>query len=116
MNTKQDMQEKFSDVRFLSSLSFLVDIFKFVNSINLAHRGREITVLHCHGKMTAFKLKLELWNSKLERKNFAPFPQLITNIDENELDVDDDVLEVMKRRASILREEITHYFLDLEEF
>ena len=36
MNTKQDMLAKFSDVCFLLSLSFLVDIFEFVNSINLA--------------------------------------------------------------------------------
>ena len=76
-DVKPDMHAKFSDVRFLVSLSFLVDIFEFVNSINLALQGKEITVLHCHEKLTAFKMKLELWHSKLEDKNSAPFPQLI---------------------------------------
>ena len=35
MNTKQDMHAKFSDVRFLLSMTFLEDISEFVNSINL---------------------------------------------------------------------------------
>ena len=52
---------------------------------------------------------------KLE-KNFAPFPQLNTYVDDNELNVDDDILEAMRRQVSILCEEITHYSPDLEEF
>ena len=46
-------------------------------------------------------MKLALWNSKLDNKNFAPFPQLNTFLDENALHVDDDILEVMKRHVSI---------------
>ena len=101
---------------FFYPCHFLVDIFEFVNSINLALHGREITVLQSHEKLTAFKEKLELWDSMLEKKSFAPFPQLNNCVDENELYVDDDIHEVMKLQASILPEEITHYFLDLEEF
>ena len=110
------MHAKFSDVHFHLSLSFFVDIFEFVNFINLALQGREVTVLHCHEKLTAFKMKLELWDSKLEKKNVAPFSQLNTYIHENELNVDDNVLKMKERHESILREEITYYFLDLEEF
>lgn len=115
-DAKPDMHAKFSDVRFLICLSFLVDIFDSVNSINLALQGKEITVLHCHEKLTAFNMKLKLWHAKLEKKNFAPFPQLNTYLDENELNVDDDMLEVMKQHVSILSEEISHYFPDLQEF
>ena len=57
----------------------------------------------------------ELWDSTLE-KIFAPFPQLNTYNDENEINVLHDILEVMKRHVSILCEEITHYFPDQEEF
>lgn len=67
------MCTKFFDIRFLISLSFLVNIFESMNSINLALQGKDITVLHCH-KMKAFKMKLELWHVKLEKWNFAPFP------------------------------------------
>ena len=110
------MQAKCSDVRLRLSLSFLEDTFGFVNSINLTLQGREITVLHCHEKLTAFKMMLKLWDSKLEKKSVAPFPQLNTDIDTNELNVDDDILEVKERHVSILREETTHYFPDLEVF
>ena len=113
---KQVMSEKFTDNRFLTCLSFLVDIFEYVSSLNLALQGREITVLHCHEKLTAFEMKLALWNSKLDNKNFAPFLQLNTFLDENALHVDDDILQVMKRHVSILREEISRYFPDLLEF
>ena len=92
-----------------------MDTFEFVNSINLALQGKEITILQCLEKLTAFKLKLELRDSMLEKKNYAQFPQLNTYIDENKLSVDDDILEVTKRHVSIFREEITNYFPDLEE-
>ena len=110
------MSEKFTDNHFLTCLSFLVDIFEYVSSLNLALQGREITVLHCHEKLTAFEMKLALCNSKLDNKNFAPFPQLNTFLDENALHVDDDILEVIKRHISILRLEIPRYFPDLLEF
>lgn len=77
-DAKPEMHAKFSDVRFLVCLSFLVDIFDSVNSVNLALQGNEITVLHCHDKLTAFNMKLIVWHAKLEKKNFAPFPQLNT--------------------------------------
>src|SRR6218665_2187894 len=101
---------------FFILLPFLVDIFEAVNTINLALQGKEITVFHCHDKMKAFKMKLELWLSKLQKKKFAPFPHLNTYLDENELNVNDDKLEVMKQHVSILCEEICHYFPDLERF
>ena len=57
---KQIMCKKFSDDRFLICLLFFVDIFESINSVNLALQGREIIVLHCHEKLTAFKMKLPL--------------------------------------------------------
>ena len=61
-------------------------------------------------------MKLTLWHSKLQNKNFAPFPLLNAFLDENELDVNEGVLEVMKRHIYILGEEIRHYFPDLTDF
>ena len=53
--------------------------------------------------------------SKLQ-KNSAPFPYLNSFLDENELDVNNGVLELMKQYISILGEEIRPYFPDLEDF
>jgi len=61
-------------------------------------------------------VKLTLWHPKLQNKIFAPFPHLNAFLDENELDVNEGVLDVMKRHISILGEEIGHYFPDLDDF
>ena len=46
----------------------------------------------------------------------APFPCLNSLFDENELNVNEGVLELMKRHISIFGEEIRQYFPDLEDF
>ena len=97
-------------------LSFLVDIFKSVNFFNLLLQGKETNLIHCQEKLSAFNMKLTLWHSKLQNKNFAPFPHLNAFLDENKLDVNKGVLKVMKRHISILGEEIWHYFPNLEDF
>ena len=73
-------------------------------------------MLHCHEKLTAFQIKIELWYTKLEKKNFAPFLQLNSFNDENDLDIDEDIIDAMKQHTLMLRKEIRCYFLNLEEF
>ena len=55
-------------------------------------------------------------NSKLQNKNFAPFPHLDSFLDENELDVNKGVLELMKRHISILGKEIRQYLEDFQKY
>ena len=55
-------------------------------------------------------------NSKLQNKNFASFSHLNFFLVENELDVYENVLELMKRHFSIFSEEIWLFFPDLEDF
>ena len=43
-------------------------------------------------------------NSKLQNKNFAPFPHLSSFLDENKVDVNEGVLELIKRHIFILGE------------
>ena len=87
-----------------------------VNFVNLALQGKETTLTYCQEKLAAFNMKLILWHSKLQNKNFAPFPHLNAFLDENKLDVNEGVPEMAKRHISILGEEIRHYFPDLEDF
>ena len=55
-------------------------------------------------------------NSKWQNKNFASFSHVNFFLDENELDVNKDVLELMKEHISNLDEEIRLYLPDLEDF
>ncbi|CAI9718742.1 Hypothetical predicted protein [Octopus vulgaris] len=108
---KKELHRQFFNTRFLMCLSFLVDNFESVNSVNLALQGKDINVVHCHEKMTSFKMKLHLWDSKL---NFAPFPNFNTLLGEDGLRVDAEILEIMKRYVLILHAEIQRYFSDVQ--
>ena len=114
--SKPELHQKFSDDCFLMCLSFSVDIFESVNFFNLALQKKDMNLIHCQEKLSAFNMKLTLWHSKLQNKNFAQFLHLNAFLDENELDVNKGVLKVMKCHISILGEEIRHYFPDLEDF
>ena len=114
-DVKPEMLKNFSDDRFLMFLSFLVDVFESINSVNLALQGKEVNVLHCHEKLKAFNMKLLLRYSKLDKKNFSSFPYLNEFLDENELQMSDVILEVIKRHVSILCEETFRYFPNLQE-
>ena len=61
-------------------------------------------------------MKLSLWHSKWDKQNFASFPYLNEFLDENELQMSDVILKVMKPHVSILSEEIFCYFANLQEF
>ena len=55
-------------------------------------------------------------NSKLQNKKFPPFPHRNSVLDENKTDVNEGVLELMKRHICIPGKEIWQYFPDLEDF
>ena len=54
-------------------------------------------------------------NSKLQNKNFAPFPHLNSFLDENELDVNKGALELMKRHFFILGKKIRQHLEDFQK-
>ena len=95
-----------------------MDIFKSINFVNPALQGKETNFIHCQEKLSAFNMKLTFWHSKLQNKNFAPFPHLNAFLDENELDVKEEKRYSRGHETphSILGEEIRHYFPDLEDF
>ncbi|XP_052824031.1 protein ZBED8-like [Octopus bimaculoides] len=67
-------------------------------------------------KVTALKLKLHLWHSKLECENFVPFLNLNTFLDEDALQVDANILDIMKQHVLTHHAEIQRYFPGLQNF
>ena len=57
---KPELHQKFSDDCFLMCLSFLVDIFKSVNFVNLALQGKETNLIYFQEKLSGFNMKLTL--------------------------------------------------------
>ena len=68
------------------------------------------------GKVVGIQYGADLVAFQTAKQNFVPFPHLNAFLDENELDVNEGVLKVIKRHSFILNEEIWHYFPDLKDF
>ena len=69
---KSEMNKNLSDDYFLMFLSFLVDILKSINFVNLKLQAKEENVLQCHEKLKAFNTKLIPNRSKKYLLFFVP--------------------------------------------
>ena len=55
----------FEDKIFLTQLAYLCDIFFELNQLNISLQGEETHLLQLHDRITAFKRKLQLWQTDL---------------------------------------------------
>lgn len=65
--------EKFRDALFVMKLSYLVDIFEKLNTLNLQLQGANTHMLDTSDKVSAFCRKLELWSRNVKQKNLEMF-------------------------------------------
>ncbi|XP_058626113.1 SCAN domain-containing protein 3-like [Onychostoma macrolepis] len=64
------------DDNFMADASFLSDIFKHLNDLNLALQGRDKTVIDLVEQMRAFPVKLDLFATDLSTGRMLHFPTL----------------------------------------
>ena len=91
-----------------------MDIFEAFNVVNKLLQGNDTNVIHCKDKMTAFSMKLDLWVTKTNACNFAPFPTMNSFLDEKEIAPEENLLDAMKWHLLMLKNELSHYFPELE--
>ena len=65
-----------ADKIWLSKVAHLADIFNKLNELNLSLQGRNLNILFSHDKIEAFKKKLDIWITKVSKKNLDKFPTL----------------------------------------
>lgn len=63
----------FRDGQWVAKLAFLTDIFEIINVLNLGLQGPSHTVFDLWKKIAAFKQKLKLWQTEVEKGSFAMF-------------------------------------------
>ncbi|XP_050733317.1 general transcription factor II-I repeat domain-containing protein 2-like [Eriocheir sinensis] len=66
----------FSDPRWLTRLALLTDITTHLNALNVKLQGKDILVTDMHVYITAFEVKLRLWEAQLAIGHFVHFPCL----------------------------------------
>lgn len=76
----------FTDNKWLGTLSYMVDIFEKLNSLNLNLQGENSSILDLSSKVEAFKNKLTLWHDEFTKNNTDMFPCFSEFI--NEVNVD----------------------------
>uniref|UniRef100_A0A671MBF3 HAT C-terminal dimerisation domain-containing protein n=1 Tax=Sinocyclocheilus anshuiensis TaxID=1608454 RepID=A0A671MBF3_9TELE len=69
-----DLARYLDDPLWLVQLSYLVDIFDRLNSLNTLMQGRDANILLLSDKVSAFVGKLDLWRDRLINKNVDMFP------------------------------------------
>lgn len=65
--------ENLKNTEWLIDLAYMVDIFGFLNGLNLKIQGRDMNCFDFWNKIDAFKKKLFKWMKETEAKNFTSF-------------------------------------------
>jgi hypothetical protein len=90
-----------SEIRWLSSLAYLADIFNVLNTLNSNLQGTSVTALPVQDKIQATFKKLKLWCNRIEEKKYDSF-HMLSELSEQPLssDVAESVIEHMRSLAS----------------
>ena len=68
--------DQFSDPRWLARLALLTDITAHLNTLNMKLQGKDFLVTDMYAHITAFEVKLRLWEAQLASGQFVHFPRL----------------------------------------
>lgn len=88
----------FSNKYWVLKVCFLSDLFGAINELNTSMQGRKTDILALSEKLSAFKAKLRLWKSKVERgrlASFASLNELVENFKEEEENLELDELKAV---------------------
>ncbi|XP_076803440.1 zinc finger BED domain-containing protein 5-like [Clavelina lepadiformis] len=115
--SKPQFEALFGEKNQLHKIAYLVDIFAILNELNLSLQGPNATCLDLSEKIRAFKLKLQLWQKKLDENRIYMLPNLSAFFEENDIEqetMNRTILSV-KEHFKILEEEISRYFPNLPD-
>ncbi|KAG0714799.1 General transcription factor II-I repeat domain-containing protein 2 [Chionoecetes opilio] len=96
--------DHFSNPQWLARLALLTDITTHLNDLNMNLQGKNILVTDMYSHITAFEVKLRLWEAQLAAGQFMHFPRIAACAPD---DVD---LNTCVGIVTSLREEFTSRF------
>ncbi|KAG0723767.1 General transcription factor II-I repeat domain-containing protein 2 [Chionoecetes opilio] len=70
--------DHFSNPQWLARLAQLTDITTHLNDLNVKLQGKNILVTDMYSHITAFEVKLRLWEAQLAAGQFMHFPRIAT--------------------------------------
>ena len=110
---KAALHDKFKSDNFQITLAYLVDIFEFLNAVNLKLQGKNIHIIMHHDTIRTFMAKLDLWKSRIQQGNTASFRNLDSGLAHDNLD--SELKTHIITHLSSLKAEFIKYFPDIDE-
>ncbi|KAM9320399.1 zinc finger BED domain-containing protein 5-like [Gastrophryne carolinensis] len=105
-NERSDFSKLLASDAWCAKLAYLADIFQYLNELNTRMQGQNENLLTSTDKMTAFCLKVQLWQQHVQRGNLEMFPLTEKLHDDNTA----ALCEVIGRHLKILEEKLSFYF------
>ncbi|KAG0712988.1 General transcription factor II-I repeat domain-containing protein 2 [Chionoecetes opilio] len=68
--------DHFSNPQWIARLALLTDISTHLNDLNVKLQGKNILVIDMYSHITAFEVKLRLWEAQLAAGQFMHFPRI----------------------------------------
>ncbi|XP_068234327.1 zinc finger BED domain-containing protein 5-like [Palaemon carinicauda] len=108
-----EYESLFTDEFTLCKLAYLVNISEIFNSMNTGLQGKESTIIQylCLKKILSFKMKLELWITKINQKELCMFPTLAQLVEKAANEID-DLYGLISEQLENLTVQIRSYFYD----
>ncbi|XP_043916310.1 zinc finger BED domain-containing protein 5-like [Protopterus annectens] len=99
-----------SDSSWTSKVSYLVDIFEVLNSVNLGMQGVDANILSVTDKLEEFKRKIDLWQQEIETATSIHMFPNAARADLRGVALHDLFLE----HLALLKQQLQHYFPSLD--
>ena len=84
----------------------MVDVFEYLNIINISLQGKDNTILDASEKISSLVMKIDLWLKKVPPANLTMFGNLNKHMDENEMVADDCMLNGIRQQLTMLKEKL----------
>ena len=113
------LAEKFDDPHWVAKLSYLVDMFGFLNDLNLGLQGKDNDLFRHMHKMSAFVKKLQHWRLRVGQGRMDMFSCLtdVCNLAENDTDsVSAAILPIITHHLDLLITKFKQYFPNEERY
>ena len=105
---KPELAVHFENVKFLSCLAYLVDIFEALNQLNLKMHGKGNDIIQFVDLTRAFVEKLDNWKRKVANGNFDMLHSFACLSD-----VDDEIRDEVADHLGTLQTEFKSYFPEI---
>lgn len=80
-----EFRDRFHDANWLVKVAYICDVFDFLNNLNLALQGENVTVFKVQEKVEAATKKLNLWSRCVNTGNNVAFTMLTEFQKENNI-------------------------------